>query len=83
MKRLIPQDILAILPWRWVVLGVDILVLRQPVGLRLSASVAHLREVRRLAKELAMLLAGTIKARSQGHGFGCEFIMQWPLENRP
>lgn len=82
MKRLIPQDILAILPWRWVDLGVDILVLRQSVGLRLSASVTHLREVRRLAK-LAVLLGGTIKARSQGHGFGCGFIMQVPLGNRP
>ena len=83
MKRLIPEDMLAILSWRRMDLGIDILIRSQPVELRLSASSAHLRKVRRLAKELAMLLGGAIKVRSQGHGFGCEFIMQGPLGNRP
>lgn len=83
MKRLIPEDMLALLPWRRMDLVVDILVQRPPVGLRLNASTTHLREAGRLAKELAMLLGGAIKVRSQGHGFGCEFIMQGPLGNRP
>ena len=83
MKRLIPEDMLALLPWRRMDLVVDILVQRPPVGLRLSANSTHLRKVWRLAKELAMLLGGAIKVRSQGHGFGCGFIMQGPLGNRP
>lgn len=83
MKRLVPEDMLALLPWRRMGLGIDILMQRPPVSLRLSASSALLREVRRLVKGLAMLLGGAIKVRSQGQGFGCEFIMQGPLGNRP
>lgn len=81
MNRLILEDIMGILPWCGVDLGGDIIMLRQPVGLLLNASPAHPRRVPRLAKQLAVRLGGTLNVCSQGHGFGCELIMLWPLGN--
>jgi len=82
MNRLIPEDILGILPWRGVDLGADILVPRQPAGLLLNASAARLRVVRCLVRALVVRHGETIKARRLGHRFGCEFIMPGPLGNR-
>ena len=82
MNRLIPEDLLGILPRRRLDMAADNLMLHPPGGLRLNAGAAHLRKVRRMARELAVRLGGTIKTRSQGHGFGREFIMHWPPGNR-
>ena len=82
MNRLIPEDLLGILPRRRLDMAADNIMLRQPGGLRLNAGAVHLRKVRRMARELAVPLGGTLKTRSQWHGFGREFIMHWPPGNR-